>query len=156
MELLKEIGRRVAVPLTMLFFSALATVGFLIGTDNFFWMFGIDTSPKAEAQQIVAVTTPQCRNPKYTSTTLTSGAAVACPSTQLASRRFIVICNPSENPSTGLIKVRIDGTAPVMGAGSPGDVVTNANCVAYAIDATVTPQCNTGTGSMFAATLECQ
>lgn len=91
--------------------------------------------------------TPQiCTSTTHKVTSVGTSAA-SCPSTQLASRRFIVLCNSIENAASSLVKVRVDGVAPVIGTATAGDVLDKGDCALYAIAAGTVPSCiANGTG----------
>lgn len=82
-------------------------------------------------------------------------AASNCPSAQLASRRYIVICNSLENAGTPLLKIRVDGTDPVMGSGTAGDVLGVGDCVTYPIAASVVPRCIASAAATATSSFEC-
>jgi len=100
-------------------------------------------------------TTPQlCGTPaeKITSVGVT---AVSTPSSQLANRRVITLCNSPENPGSPKVKCRIDGVTPVMGNTNPGDVLTISSCITYPISASVTPSCISDTAATAVTSIEC-
>lgn len=104
---------------------------------------------------VTATTVPTtCGTPTQKAFTIGVTAA-ACPSAQLASRKTILICNSQENTGAPKIKIRIDGVAPVMGAGNPGDVLSPGDCIQYAVGATTTPQCISDTAGTGAYSDEC-
>jgi hypothetical protein len=119
------------------------------------WTF---TGADGGAVLVSGTTTPAaCGTPTY-STTSVGLAAVNCPGAQLAGRYSIVICNSLENPGLGsrYIKVRVDGTNPVMGTGNPGDVLGVGDCIPYYIPAGVIPKCIASHAATYATGLECK
>jgi len=107
----------------------------------------------------VAVTSTQatCNSPTHTTTSVGT-SAVNCPGAQLAGRYSIVICNSLENPGSGarIIKVRIDGVNPVIGAGNPGDVLGVGDCIPYFITSAIVPRCIASLANTQATGLECK
>jgi len=107
----------------------------------------------------VAVTSTQatCNSPTHTTTSVGT-SAVNCPGAQLAGRYSIVICNSLENPGAGsrVIKVRIDGVNPVIGAGNPGDVLGVGDCIPYFITSAIVPRCIASLANTQATGLECK
>ncbi len=101
-------------------------------------------------------TPPTCLSPTHTITSVGLTAA-ACPASQLAGRRFVILRSSPENTGTPLIKIRIDGTNPVMGNTNVGDVlrVTDAPIIYY-IGSGVTPKCISDTSSTALIGLECK
>lgn len=81
---------------------------------------------------------------------------VNCPGTQLTNRGFVTLCNSNENTGSPTVKIRIDGTAPVMGLGNPGDVLAVGSCVSYNITSGIVPQCIASAGGTHVTSLECQ
>lgn len=76
--------------------------------------------------------------PKITSV---GTSAASTPSSQLASRRYIVLCNSLQNSGNPLVKCRADGVAPVMAAGNAGDVLGVGDCLPYPVSASTVIQC---------------
>ena len=116
------------------------------------------TGADGGAVLVTGTTTPAaCATPTY-STTSVGTSAVNCPTTQLTGRYSIVICNSLENPGIGsrYIKVRIDGTNPVMGVGQPGDVLGVGDCIPYFVPASVVPKCIASHAATYATGLECK
>lgn len=96
----------------------------------------------------------RCFVPTHASTT-TGVVAAACPAAQLAGRCTIMFCNSNQNSGAPLVKIRIDGSAPVMAAGNVGDVLAVGQCITYAIPAGVTPQCISDTATTYLTSTEC-
>lgn len=97
----------------------------------------------------------QCIAPvdKVTSVGVT---AVACPTVQYASRRVVTICNSAENAGSPQIKVRIDGTAPVFGSGTPGTVLAKGACATFFIQTAIVPKCIADTAATAVSSIECR
>lgn len=95
-----------------------------------------------------------CTTPRHSDSTIGTGAS-NCPTSQLANRRFITLCNSNENTGSPTVKIRIDGTAPVTGLGNPGDVLSQGQCVSYNIGAGITPQCIASAAGTHVTGLEC-
>lgn len=103
----------------------------------------------------VAVTPELCTTNSHKVVSITNVAG-DCPSTQLANRRFVVICNSGENIATRNLKVRVDGVAPVLGIATPGDFLNQGDCIVYAITSSVVPQCiSNAAGGTAVTTYEC-
>lgn len=68
-------------------------------------------------------------------------AAGNCPATQLANRRYVVLCNSLENVGTPTVKVRTDGTDPVTGVAAAGDVIGVGDCLQFDVSAATVPRC---------------
>jgi hypothetical protein len=101
-------------------------------------------------------TTPfNCSGPVHADTTCGVAAATA-PTANLFDRRFITYCNSNENAGAPLIKIRIDGTVPVMGLGNPGDVLVVGQCVTYNISSGITVKCIASAAGSHLTSLECQ
>lgn len=102
----------------------------------------------------VVASSASCASPsnKVTSVGVASGNT---PSAQLASRSAIMLCNSYENSGTPLVKCRIDGGTPAMGAATPGDVLYKGDCVIYAIGAAVVPKCISDTAATATTSTEC-
>lgn len=94
-----------------------------------------------------------CSTVTQTAVSVTTAAA-AVPAAQATSRAYVVICNSKVN-SSGLIKCRADGSAPVYASGA-GDVLDVGDCIPYAVAASVTPQCIANTGTVVTTTFECR
>lgn len=60
-----------------------------------------------------------------------AGTATQVPTTPTAGRRYVNICNSTENQSAAFIKCRADGTAPTMVPGTAGDGLLFGDCVQY-------------------------
>lgn len=111
--------------------------------------------PVAIPGTISATTVPTtCGTPTQKDVTVGT-TAVTCPGTQLTARKIIVFCNSVENVGNPLIKIRIDGVAPIMGLGNPGHTLSPGDCIQYAIGATVAPQCISDTAGTDLRTTEC-
>ncbi len=104
----------------------------------------------------VVVQPVQCKGTTSQKITTTGVAAVNTPSSQLAGRIYIEICNSLQNTGTPLIKCRVDGTAPVMAVGNVGDVLGIGDCIHYDIPAGVVPQCIADAATTYATSFECQ
>lgn len=52
------------------------------------------------------------------------------PTTATANRLYTIVCNSKDNTS-GNLRCRADGTAPVMAAGEIGDVLAVGDCIPY-------------------------
>lgn len=116
------------------------------------------TGADGGAVLVSGTTTPAaCSSPTYSDTTV-GLVAGNCPASQLAGRYSIVICNSLENPGIGsrYIKVRVDGVAPVMGVGNPGDVLGVGDCIPYFIPAGTVPKCIASHAATHATGLECK
>jgi len=61
-------------------------------------------------------TTPQLCTTNAHKTTSVGVAATTTPAAQLASRRYVTICNSLQNAGNPTVKCRVDGTPPVMAA----------------------------------------
>jgi hypothetical protein len=83
-------------------------------------------------------------------------AATNCPASQLTGRRFIILCNSAENAAAPKVKIRIDGTNPVMGVTNVGDVLAVGDCVTYYLRAATVPKCIADTASTAVTALECK
>ncbi len=82
--------------------------------------------------------------------------ATACPATTLAGRRWIEICNSAENAGTPKVKVRIDGTTPVMGIANPGRVLSVGDCSVFAVSDATVINCISDTAATGVEILECR
>jgi hypothetical protein len=101
-------------------------------------------------------TTPQnCSSPVNSDTTC-GVAAASAPGSNLFNRRFVTFCNSNENAASTLIKIRIDGTNPVMGLGNPGDVLVNGQCVTYNVGSGITVKCIASAAGSHLTGLECE
>lgn len=103
----------------------------------------------------VISTTPQICTTTAQKNTAVGVVSGATPSSQLASRRFIILCNSIQNSGSPLVKCRVDGVAPVMASGNPGDVLAPGDCATYAIAAATIPQCIADTASTNVTSYEC-
>lgn len=102
----------------------------------------------------VNVTPQQCGTVSHKSTTA-GVAAAATPSSALASRRFVTLCNSAQNTGSPLVKCRADGTDPVMAVTNPGDVLGVGDCITYPVASTVTTKCIADTATTYVTSLEC-
>lgn len=101
-------------------------------------------------------TTPgACLNPVHKVVSVGT-SATACPATTLSGRRWVQICNSVENASTPKIKIRIDGTNPVMGIANPGDSLGVGDCASYAVTASTVINCIADTAATGVSVLECR
>lgn len=100
-------------------------------------------------------TTPQVCTTSSHKTTSVGTSAVSTPSTQLLNRRYVTLCSSPQNPGVPLVKCRVDGVAPVMASGNPGDVLAPGDCATYAIAATSVPACIADTASTNVLSYEC-
>ena len=66
--------------------------------------------------------------------TLVGTTSTSIPATALTGRRYLEVCNSLENTPNGspLLKLRVDGTAPVIGPNTAGKVLGVGDCVQYA------------------------
>lgn len=103
---------------------------------------------------IVETSPSNCWNPTHSVTT-TGVAAANCPAAQLANRCLIMMCNSSQNSGSPLIKIRIDGTNPVMAVGNVGDVLSVGQCITYGALSAVVPKCISDTATTYLTALEC-
>lgn len=101
-------------------------------------------------------TTPALCTTSAHKVTSVSGTAVNCPGTQLTGRRYVWLCNSLENTGTPIIKIRVDGTSPVIGTGTAGDVLNVGDCITYAVGPSVVPQCISNASGVAVDTYECQ
>lgn len=83
-------------------------------------------------------------------------SAGVCPGLQDPNRKYIVYCNSSENSGTPIVKIRIDGTAPVIGISNPGDVLLPGDCITYPIQGSATPSCISNAASTAVTTFQCR
>lgn len=102
-----------------------------------------------------AVTPQQCTTTANKSTTVGT-AAGNTPSSQLAARRYIVLCNSPQNSGTPLVKCRSDGVAPVMAITNPGDVFGIGDCILYPVAASTVIQCIASAASTEVTSFECK
>lgn len=112
---------------------------------------------QAAAQAAIgAITAQQCVSPTHSATLLNTSTSTAVPAIPLTSRRFAVLCNSPENTAGTLMKIRVDGLNPVIGAGNVGDVLQVGNCVAYNIQSTVAIKAISNTSTTYLLSLECK
>jgi hypothetical protein len=78
----------------------------------------------------------------------------ACPASQLRGRTLTVICNSLENAGSPLLKVRVDGNAPVIGA-SGGTLLAPGQCASFMLQSNIQPLCIADTPGTQITTLEC-
>lgn len=102
----------------------------------------------------IAVTPQQCTSMAHKVTSV-GVAAGNTPSSQLTSRRYIVLCNSLQNTGTPLVKCRADGVAPVMAAGNAGDVLGVGDCLPYPVAAGTVIQCIADTAATSVTSFEC-
>lgn len=100
------------------------------------------------------VTPQNCTSRANKSTTVTTIAATT-PSTQLASRRYLVLCNSLQNTGSPYVKCRVDGTAPVMAVTNAGDVLGVGDCILYPINATISASCISDSATDYVTSFEC-
>lgn len=81
---------------------------------------------------------------------------VNVPATALAGRRWIQVCNSAENAGSPLVKIRVDGTAPVMGATEPGLVLSVGDCASFALLASVNVRAISDTAATAVSATECR
>ncbi len=82
-------------------------------------------------------------------------AAGNTPSTQLATRVYLELCNSLQNSGNPIVKCRVDGTAPVAAAGNVGDVLGVGDCIRYDIGAATVPQCISDAAGTNVTSFEC-
>lgn len=82
-------------------------------------------------------------------------AASACPAANLAARTLVVYCNSIENTGTPLVKIRLDGTAPVIGLTNLGTVLGVGDCVPFYVPAATAPQAIADTASTDLQVYQC-
>jgi len=100
-------------------------------------------------------TTPQLCTTNAHKTTSVGVAATTTPAAQLASRRYVTICNSLQNAGNPTVKCRVDGTPPVMAAGNAGDVLGVGDCILYAIAGGVIPSCIADAAATNVTSYEC-
>jgi len=103
----------------------------------------------------VSVTPQRCTVNAHKNTVV-GVAATSTPSTQLAGRRYITICNSLQNAGNPILKCRVDATAPVAAAGNAGDVLGIGDCIQYAIYDVNVPSCISDAVGTNATSYECQ
>lgn len=81
--------------------------------------------------------------------------AVTVPAASLQGRRSLVVCNSAENVGSPKVKCLIGGTAPVMGAANPGQVITVDGCFPFGLASTETLKCISDTAGTAVTTYEC-
>lgn len=101
------------------------------------------------------VTPQQCTGGPTSKITTVGTSAGTTPSSQLASRRYIVLCNSLQNSGNPTVKCRADGTAPVMAVGNAGDVLGVGDCLMYPIAASVTISCIADAATTYVTSSEC-
>lgn len=101
--------------------------------------------------------TPQRCTSTVNKITSVGVAAGSTPSSQLASRRYITLCNSLQNTGSPLVKCRTDGTNPVMAASSsnPGDILGVGDCILYPLPSTTTIACIADTAATLVTSWEC-
>ena len=96
-----------------------------------------------------------CNSP--TETVVSVGTtATNCPAAQVAGRKYVVICNSIENSGTPKAKVRIDGTAPVIGITAIGTALGKGDCVTFHVSDGIVPQCIADTASTGVSIIQCK
>jgi hypothetical protein len=100
-------------------------------------------------------TTPQrCASTAHKITSVGTSAGTT-PSSQLASRRYITLCNSLQNTGSPMVKCRTDGTAPVMAAGNIGDVLGVGDCILYPLAAATSISCIADAAATSVTSWEC-
>ncbi len=87
----------------------------------------------------VLVLPGSCTAISQTVCSVTTAALQVCPAAQLASRRYVMLCNSMENSAAQRIKIRVDGTQVVLGVGQVGLTLGPGDCAAWPISAAVVP-----------------
>ena len=105
------------------------------------------------ATAAVAQQAPQCNTPRD-KVTVVGTTAVSCPAAQLANRTALMICNSAENASDPIVKVRLDGTAPILGSGA-GTTLLKGQCIPFNVNSKVIPKCIADTAGVLVSTVEC-
>jgi hypothetical protein len=96
----------------------------------------------------------QCTSTAH-KTTSVGVAAGTTPSTQLASRRYLVLCNSLQNSGNPMVKCRADGTPPVMAVANAGDVLGVGDCLQYNLAAATTLSCIADVAATNVTSFEC-
>ena len=103
-------------------------------------------------------TVPRACTTVLQSAVMVPAASTAVPTSQLASRAWVELCNSAENAqidSTIQVKCRGDGTAVAFGAQNPGDELAFGQCAVYYAAASVTPHCISSNGDAGVTSIEC-
>lgn len=127
--------------------------GYIVGAVGFV-LLALASMASSSNTDSVSTSAMQCTAAVHKSTTV-GAAAVNLPSTQLFNRRFVTYCNSVENAAAPTVKIRIDGVAPVMGLGNPGDVLSVGSCVTYNINSNHTAQAIASAAGTGVTSLEC-
>lgn len=111
----------------------------------------------ASSSSSFPVTPQKCSGGNTSKITSVGVTATTTPSTQLASRRYVVLCNSLQNTGNPTVKCRADGVAPVMAASSsnPGDVLGVGDCLPYYVASTVSVQCIADAAGTLVTSSEC-
>lgn len=97
-----------------------------------------------------------CASPRETLTFVGTDAG-AVPSSNLAGRRFIYMCNSRENSGSPVLKCRIDGTNPAMGVdGGAGEVLAKGDCVKLDVGSGTNVKCIADTANTAVHSTECK
>ena len=97
--------------------------------------------------------TPPCTAVSEKVTTIGTTFA-RCPTSQLSGRNVTVVCNSAENTGSPLLKVRVDGNAPVMGASTGGTVLAIGQCASFMLADNAVPLCIASAPGTLATTIE--
>lgn len=98
---------------------------------------------------------PQNCTLRANKSTTVSTSAGNTPSSQMAGREYLVLCNSLQNSGTPLVKCRVDGTSPVMAVTNPGDVLGVGDCITYTINASITASCISDGATTYVTSFEC-
>lgn len=101
----------------------------------------------------VSVTVPYC-TVTQSRTTSVGVAAVVVPTTPLAGRWSIRICNSSRNAGTPIVTCTSDGTTPTALVSSNGDVLEIGDCATYTTGSAIT--CISDTAATYVTSEECK
>lgn len=77
------------------------------------------------------ITEGPCTNPVESYVAFDGGSTIPLPTTALASRRVVTICNSPKNAGSPLWTIRADGTAPTTAAPVPGQTLGLGDCITY-------------------------
>mgnify|MGYP001561894006 CR=1 FL=1 len=135
--------------------TAIAQTTLIQGRDSAgkLWPINVDVVNN-QARVGVATTDFTCGGPTHTVVSVGTTAADV-PGTQLANRRFVVICVSNAETAAVIVKCRVDGTAPTSGETGAGDVIRNGDCVTYAIASATVPSCISDTATTAVTTFQC-
>lgn len=100
------------------------------------------------------ITPQKCTSTAHKNTSV-GVAAGNTPSAQLASRRYLVLCNSLQNTGSPFVKCRTDGVAPVMAVTNPGDVLGIGDCITYPLAAATVVQCIADAATTNVTSFEC-